>query len=316
MLTARYNSGMARPLWKDLRAAREQRSLAALPTLSKVPLPPRPRWKIALLSAAIAIAAIVLEHVKHGDLSSSAHLNARLWALGTSAAFLIFGSIAVRRFATQLARLVHIGAGPTAANAIRLIFTIAGLLVVVLVTIALLGVDATKLLAAAGITGVIFGLAAQQSLGNVFAGIVLMVARPFSIGQRIRIRSGSFGGIFDAEVRAMGLTYVELMTDDGLLKVPNLGILAAAVGPAPEPPRNQETKALYVDRALPKRPPRAAATRPAPPSPRRSDRQARAAHREVVKRRPREIIRRTRGRRAAGGDGSAAEPNEPGPEAG
>ena len=85
-----------------------------------------------------------------------------------------------------------------------------------------------------------------------------MVARPFSVGQRIRIRSGAFGGIFDAEVRGMGLTHVELMTDDGPLKLPNLGMLAAAVGPAPEPVKDPDAKTLYVDRSLDKRPPRVA----------------------------------------------------------
>jgi hypothetical protein len=290
---------MAPPLWKDLREARQQRSLAPIATFTAVPLPPKPRFGLAGASTLIAIAALVVVHVHHGSVYSHT-FDGRVWAWSMSGVFLIFGSIAVRRVATQLGRLVHVGGGPTAGAALRLILTLGGLLVVIIVTIGLLGVNPTQLLAAAGITGVIFGLAAQQSLGNVFAGIVLMVARPFTVGQRIRIRSGSFGGIFDAEVRGMGLTYVDLLTDDGPLKMPNLGMLASAVGPAPAPAKPADEPTLYVDRALPKRPPRVTA-------PQGSRRQ----HRELTVRKPRDSILRTRKRRARSNDHPSHGSTEP-----
>jgi hypothetical protein len=282
-----------------------------LSTFTTVPLPPKPRFGLAALSTLIAIAALVVERIGSGAAPNSLthKLPSHVWAGSMAGVFLIFGSIAVRRVATQVGRLVHVGGGPTAGAALRLILTIVGLIFVIIITIGLLGVNPTQLLAAAGITGVILGLAAQQSLGNVFAGIVLMVARPFSVGQRIRIRSGAFGGIFDAEVRGMGLTYVELMTDDGPLKLPNLGMLAAAVGPAPEPVKDPDAKTLYVDRSLDKRPPRVA-----PPH------GSRRQHREPTVRRPRDIILRTRKRRDKGrGHPSegAGEPGTPeGPEDG
>lgn len=300
---------MARPLWRDLRTARQQRSLAALPTVAAVPLPPRPRWKLAVFSTLVAVAAIVLDQ-RYGSLARRASVHEQVWAWSTSAAFLVFGSIAVRRVASQLARLVHIGAGATAGSALRLIATIVGLIIVVLVTIGMLGVSAEKIITAAGITGVIIGLAAQQSLGNVFAGLVLMIARPFVIGQRIRIRSGSYGGIFDGEVRAMGLTYVELDTDDGDLKVPNLGMLAAAVGPAPPRSKGPGEKSLYVDRSVPKRPPRSAAH-----GPQRRPARARARVRATrVARVPRDIIRRMRARDEGERHDTGESPNEPASE--
>lgn len=223
---------MARPLWKELRRARSERPPGTPPT---VPPPPKARFGIAIFSGLVAVAALALYNAEGGSLTRRASMEKHIWAASMAGVFLVFGSIAVRSVATQIGRLVHVGGGPTAGAAIRLIFTIAGTVVVAVVTIGILGVQATRLLAAAGVTGVIIGLAAQQSLGNVFAGVVLMVARPFSVGQRIRIRSGTLGGIFDAEVHGMGLTYVDLVTEDGPLKIPNLGMLAAGVGPAPEP---------------------------------------------------------------------------------
>jgi small-conductance mechanosensitive channel len=95
--------------------------------------------------------------------------------------------------------------------------------------LAVLEVSIEHLLVGAGLAGVILGIAAQQSLGNVFAGLVLILARPFNVGDQIRIRSGALGGIFDASVREMSLTYVTLSTEDGRLKIPNSAMLASGI---------------------------------------------------------------------------------------
>jgi hypothetical protein len=92
-----------------------------------------------------------------------------------------------------------------------------------------LGVSLDHLLIGAGVAGIILGVAAQQSLGNVFAAIVMLVARPFVVGDMIRIRSG-VTGVLDVRVLGIGLTYVTVETDDGLLRVPNSLLLAAGIG--------------------------------------------------------------------------------------
>jgi small-conductance mechanosensitive channel len=92
-------------------------------------------------------------------------------------------------------------------------------------------VPVDHLLVGGVLTGVVVGIAAQQVLGNVFAGAVLLLARPFGVGDHIRVRSGALGGQFDGVVTGMNLTYVTLRTDEGPLHVPNSGMLAAAVGP-------------------------------------------------------------------------------------
>jgi small-conductance mechanosensitive channel len=55
------------------------------------------------------------------------------------------------------------------------------------------------------------------------------------VGERIRIRSGALGGIFDATVLGVSLTYVTVSTDDGVLKIPNSVMLATASGPIAPP---------------------------------------------------------------------------------
>ncbi len=53
-------------------------------------------------------------------------------------------------------------------------------------------------------------MAAQQSLSNVFAGMVLLLARPVDVGDPVLIRSGALGGELRGNVVEIGITYVRL----------------------------------------------------------------------------------------------------------
>src|ERR1019366_3420181 len=57
-----------------------------------------------------------------------------------------------------------------------------------------------RLLAMVG--AVVFGLAAQQTLGNLIAGIVLLSARPFRVGDRVRLQGGGLAGRIEGVVSA------------------------------------------------------------------------------------------------------------------
>ena len=98
--------------------------------------------------------------------------------------------------------------------------------------LSMLSISVAHLLLGGTIAGVVIGIAAQQSLGNVFAGFVLLVARPFVVDNHIRVRSGALGGEFSGTATSRSLTYVLVLTDQGMqLKVPNSSVLAAGVGP-------------------------------------------------------------------------------------
>jgi small conductance mechanosensitive channel len=82
---------------------------------------------------------------------------------------------------------------------------------------------------------VILGLAAQQTLGNVFAGMVLLSARPFRVGERVRLQAGAVGGTVEGIVSSLGLLYTTLARGADRIMVPNNVVLAAAVVPLREP---------------------------------------------------------------------------------
>ena len=90
-------------------------------------------------------------------------------------------------------------------------------------------------MAGSAFTAVILGLAAQQTLGNLFAGMVLLSARPFRVGERVRLQAGAVGGTVEGIVSSLGLLYTTLARGDDRIQVPNSIVLAAAVVPIKEP---------------------------------------------------------------------------------
>jgi small-conductance mechanosensitive channel len=194
----------------------------------------RHTWTIGTLSAVIAAAALV-----SGSAFGNVHspvLHPKLVAWISAAILLISGVTATRRIAYGLGHLITLRSIPAAGAAVRLLATGIGYLVVAFAVFAVLDVSIDHLLVGAGLAGVVLGIAAQQSLGNVFAALVLLLARPFKVGDHVRIRSGALGGIFDAWVLEVSLTYVTVRTDDGDLKIPNSAMLAAGVGQLPRTP--------------------------------------------------------------------------------
>ena len=77
-------------------------------------------------------------------------------------------------------------AGAAAATPLRVASLLAGYFVVGLVALDIFAIPVGHLLVGGAVTGVILGIAAQQSLGNLVAGIVLLFARPYIPGERIR----------------------------------------------------------------------------------------------------------------------------------
>lgn len=185
-------------------------------------------WFISGASAVVALAALIggsAFGMIHG-----AAVRPRVIAWGAALLFIVFGILATRRLSRALDHAVTSRTIPVAGAATRLLLSGVGYLIVIFGVFGVLDVSMSHLLVGAGLAGVVLGIAAQQSLGNAFAALVLLFARPFVVGGRIRVRSGALGGIFDATVLGISLTYVTMRTDAGVLKVPNSTLLAAGVG--------------------------------------------------------------------------------------
>jgi small-conductance mechanosensitive channel len=207
----------------------------------------RPHLVRAVVAAVVAIAAMVAASTL-GDLNATG-LSKDFWddtsgadfaALAAVGVFLVAGIIAVRSTATGLKRGMEVRLGDPRGAPLALVVQIVGYVLVLLATLQLLGVETGSLLLGGAITGIVLGIAAQQTLGNFFAGIVLLVVRPFDVGEHIVLRSGPLGGEYEGRVVEMGIFYLDLVTDHGPVALPNAGVLAAAIGPGARAPKDEE----------------------------------------------------------------------------
>ncbi len=71
------------------------------------------------------------------------------------------------------------------------------------------------LLAGVSLVSVIVGFAAQSTLGNLVAGISLVLYKPFRRGDRVQVAAPSAAGFEVAVVEDISLGYTVLRTDDG-----------------------------------------------------------------------------------------------------
>lgn len=97
--------------------------------------------------------------------------------------------------------------------------------VVLIITVAaVLGVPMTSMIAVLGSAGLAIGLALQGSLSNLAGGLMLLIFKPFKIGDYIQC--GSDAGT----VRSISILYTELLTTDNCkIVIPNGSISNAVV---------------------------------------------------------------------------------------
>lgn len=124
---------------------------------------------------------------------------------------------------------------PRTAGTAGFLIRLVAITTAVLVAVDLVGLQASALVTGGAITAVVLGLAAQQTLGNVIAGIMLISAHPFVVGDKIKLRSGSLAGEIEGTVTSLGLLYTELQAGGDRTMVPNNVVLSSVIVPLREP---------------------------------------------------------------------------------
>jgi small-conductance mechanosensitive channel len=136
-----------------------------------------------------------------------------------------------RSTAPALFRRMDPATAGTIGFLIRLVFLTAS----ALFALRAAGLKPETLAVGGAITAVVFGLAAQQTLGNLIAGMVLISARPFKVGDRVRLQAGGLAGQVEGVVSSLGLLYTTFAQGQDSIMVPNNVVLTAAVVPLREP---------------------------------------------------------------------------------
>jgi len=97
-----------------------------------------------------------------------------------------------------------------------------------------MGLSASDFIAIRWVMTVILGLAAQETLGNIFAGVVLQTTRPFRVGERVRLQGGPMAGQVEGIVGSLGLFYVNLVDGANRLLIPNSLLLQTQKNLSPD----------------------------------------------------------------------------------
>src|SRR3954452_2522122 len=124
---------------------------------------------------------------------------------------------------------------PATAGTVGFLIRLAFLVAAAIAALRVAGLNPRTLAVGGAITAVVIGLAAQQTLGNLIAGLVLISVRPFKVGDRVRLQAGALAGQVEGVVASLGLLYTTFAQGQDSIMVPNNVVLSAAVVPLREP---------------------------------------------------------------------------------
>lgn len=153
-----------------------------------------------------------------------------------------------RTITPYVLRRLDPGTAGTVAFAIRLL----SILVIAAIALAIAGVRPETILVGGALTVVVLGLAAQQTLGNVFAGVVLQGAGPYRVGDRVRLSGGQVADTIEGTISSLGLFYLALARHGERVMIPNSVVLGATVVPLHEP-EGIDVKARFDSHVSPSR---------------------------------------------------------------
>jgi small conductance mechanosensitive channel len=191
------------------------------------------RARIQLLVLAPAVAAVLL--VYHYRIE----LTGRQW----DTVVRVITAIALVALGWQVARDVGRSFGPVlfrhlepaTAGTAGFLIRLGTMVAAVILALRIAQLDPQTIALSGAFTAVVFGLAAQQTLGNLIAGTVLVSARPFQVGDRVRMQGGGLAGSVEGVVSSFGLLYTILAQRTDLIMIPNSVVLNVAVAPLREP---------------------------------------------------------------------------------
>ncbi len=209
-------------------------------------MPREPTWYLLLevsTVCAVVLAGLLLYYV----LSEFVLLPVTALVVVQVVVAAVLGSVAVGLVARSLRRLASRSFGPAKGATVSVGFRLAGYIVLSFLVLALLGINGTALLAGGTFAGLVLGLAGTTVLSNVFGGVLLLIARPFEVGDRVTVTTWQYGMVvpvlpgkyfsddrfvpgYTGVVQDLTLTYTSLRLDDGpLMEIPNNVMVQAAV---------------------------------------------------------------------------------------
>jgi small conductance mechanosensitive channel len=192
----------------------------------------RARGRFVVLLGLIAAVLVVFDH--RGSLFPGLGTPVRVV---TVVALAVLGWALAQSLGRGIAPALFRRMDPATAGTVGFLIRLTTIAVVIALALRIAGLRSGTLALGGAVTAVVLALAAQQTLGNLFAGLVLLSTRPFRVGDRVRLVGGALAGQLEGIVSSLGLFYATLVSGADRILVPNAVVLNLAVVPLREPER-------------------------------------------------------------------------------
>ena len=150
------------------------------------------------------------------DLGAKIFAAVLVWIVGRMAIKWFVGRIRRSRFAEKNDRTVTVTLSHFVSAGLYVLLTV--------IVIGILGVPTASVIAAIASAGVAIGLALQGALGNIAGGIMILIMRPFRVGDYVEIADEA-GTVTD-----VGIFYTQLTTPDHkIVTIPNGTVMGDTV---------------------------------------------------------------------------------------
>lgn len=187
---------------------------------------------LRLILFSVLIAAVLFAFSNRRDLFPGYLTEARI---ATALLLFVFGW----GFASALGRTITPAIlrrmDPGTAGTLTFVIKLVTIVLVGLVALRIAGVNTGALAVGGAFTAVVLGLAAQQTLGNVFAGVVIQSTRPFKVGEKVRLIGVGLAGSIEGTVSSLGLFHTSILDGKDRIMIPNNVLLSLAIVPLREP---------------------------------------------------------------------------------
>jgi len=118
--------------------------------------------------------------------------------------------------------------GRPGGTTVRKTVTVVLVFVIIFATLSRVGIDLSAYLVSLGVTAVVIGLAAQSTIGNLIAGMLVLISKPFRRGDYIRVNIT--GAPIEGRLDEISFLRSRVVTNDGVsISVPNTVMLAVPI---------------------------------------------------------------------------------------
>lgn len=168
------------------------------------------------------------------------------YGLKIIAALTIFfiGRIIIKRLTRLIVSLMNkANVDSTLVKFLNSVIYFAFLIVIVLAALSTIGVDTTSFLAVFGAASLAIGLALKDSLSNIGAAILIIVFRPFRVGDSIDTAGGASGNVQEINL----FSTIIATADNKIIMIPNSSVIGANITNYSAKPTRRVTHNIVVN---------------------------------------------------------------------